>query len=145
MKKRVYLAGALGCYPSTERYPYRWRDNAVDSIELYCDMIPFDPTSYYNYHSNNHQSEREIMKYELRMIEKSDIVLVNLKDLDKSLGTSDEILYAYLHNIPVIGFFEGDVKECKVHPWKNEQIDRIETGRNAMYNAIEYINTYYGD
>ena len=89
------------------------------------------------------------MRFDLRKIREADLVLVNLKDLDKSLGTSDEIFYAYMRGIPVIGFLEteDELSEIKVqetvHPWKYEQIDRIETGEDAMAKAITYIIGYY--
>ena len=85
------------------------------------------------------------MRFDLRMVRESDIVLVNLKDLHNSLGTSDEILYAFIKGKPVIGFLEDEVDYENVHPWKIEQIDRIETGKDAMKNAIDYIYRYYVD
>ena len=89
------------------------------------------------------------LRFDLRKVREADLVLVNLKDLDKSLGTSDEIFYAYMRGIPVIGFLEteDELSETEVqetvHPWKYEQIDRIETGEDAMAKAITYIIGYY--
>ena len=98
---------------------------------------------YFEYGKNYHKSEREVMRFDLRMVKAADVVLVNLKDLNKSLGTSDEIIYAWNNDIPVIGFLEeGDIGD--VHPWKIEQIDRIKTGKDAIQKAIEYIGFYYG-
>lgn len=142
MKKQIYLAGALGCYDPTDKYPYQWRKEARAYMENYEDFICFNPALYYNYNEELQHTEKEIMKFELRILKKSTAILVNLMDLDKSIGTSDEILYAYLNDIPVIGFYDGDISD--IHPWKIEQIDRIETGDDAMKHAINYIASYYG-
>ena len=75
------------------------------------------------------------------------MLLVNLKDIEKSPGTIDEVFYAWLNNIPVIGFldFVNGAEGIELHPWIKEQIDRIETGENAMKKAMEYIKDYYGE
>ena len=84
------------------------------------------------------------MRFDLRKVKESRVVLVNLESLDKSLGTSDEILYAYLNDVPVIGFLEDESLINTVHEWKLCQIDRIETGNGAQERAMEYIKNYYG-
>ena len=83
-------------------------------------------------------------------IMESNIILVNLDNIKHSVETYDEIFYAYLHNKPIIGFFEHistNEKGLKsfIHPWKYIQIDRIETGYNALTNACDYIKNYYGE
>ena len=67
--------------------------------------------------------------------------LVNLDRLNKSIGTCDEILYAYMNDVPVIAFSEQE--NLDIHPWKIEQIDRVETGKNALTKAMMYIASYY--
>ena len=79
------------------------------------------------------------------MVREADIVLCNLRDLHTSLGTSDEILYAFISGKPVIGFIEDKEEAKNIHPWKIEQIDRIESGKSAMKRAIDYIYRYYVD
>lgn len=118
---------------------FRWGES--------CRII--SPVDYYSIGSDDSKNPSEVMRFDLRKIREADLVLVNLKDLDKSLGTSDEIFYAYMRGIPVIGFLEteDELSEIKVqetvHPWKYEQIDRIETGEDAMAKAITYIIGYY--
>lgn len=138
MKKQIYLAGAMGCYGKNSVQSLIWRQKAKELLEDSFSVI--DPTYYYNYGSNDHKTEKEIMRFDMRKVLESDIVLVNLKDLDKSLGTSDEILLAYLNNIPVIGF---NTENTVIHPWKIEQIDRIEIGKTALLQACDYIINYY--
>ena len=139
MKKKIYLAGAMGCYGKNSVQPLVWRQKAKELLEDSFSVI--DPTYYFNYGSNEHKTEKEIMRFDMRKVLYSDVILVNLKDLDKSLGTSDEILLSYLNNIPVIGFYNSE--NILVHPWKIEQIDRIETGNTALSNACDYIMNYY--
>lgn len=141
-RKRIYLAGAMGCY-GEDLYPYTWRNKVKQFFTYHSDNFEiFSPIDYYNYQNINHKSEKEIMLYELNALQDSKIMLVNLKDLDKSIGTSDEILFAYLNRIPIIGFYENE-NLSEIHPWKIEQINRIETGKDALLNAMDYIVNYY--
>lgn len=139
----VYTAGAMTCYCDSE-YPKIWRGVVSEWFEKYTDNITcINPTDYYEIGKDYHNSEREVMRFDLRNVRMSDVLLVNLKDLDKSIGTSDEIFYAFIKGIPVIGFYE-DGKIEDVHPWKIEEIDRIETGKDALLNSLKYIKDYYG-
>lgn len=148
MKRNVYLAGAMSCYFNTEQcnYPKQWREDAKKYVKgFYDDITIISPTDYFEIGKNYHKSEFEVMRFDFRMVREADIILVNLKDLEKSLGTSDEILYAFISGKPVIGFLEDDSDIKSIHPWKVEQIDRIETGKNSMKIAIDYIYRYYVD
>lgn len=113
--------------------------------QLYDDITLISPTDFYQIGKNYHKSESEVMRFDLRMVREADIVLVNLKDLHTSLGTSDEILYAFISGKPIIGFLEDESEIKNIHPWKVEQLDRIETGEDAMKHAIDYIYRYYVD
>lgn len=148
MHRNIYLAGAMSCYFNTNQhdYPKKWREDAKKYVKkLYDDITLVSPTDYYEIGKNYHQSDTEVMRFDLRMVRESDIVLVNLKDLHTSLGTSDEIIYAFISGKPVIGFLEDESEFKNIHPWKLEQIDRIETGEGAMKRAIDYIYRYYVD
>ena len=52
--------------------------------------------------------------------------------------------YAWLNDIPIVGFLEDETLIDTIHPWKYCQIDRIETGKGALERAMEYIKNYYG-
>lgn len=148
MNRVVYLAGAMSCYFNTEQhdYPKKWREDAKKYVKkLYDDITMVSPTDFYQIGKNYHQSEIEVMRFDLRMVRESDIVLVNLRDLHTSLRTSDEILYAFISGKPVIGFLDDESAVKNIHPWKVEQIDRIETGKDSMKRAIDYIYRYYVD
>lgn len=146
MKRQIYLAGAMSCYVNTDQhdYPKKWRTEVKERvIKYYDDITIVSPTDFYEIGQNYHKSESEVMMFDLRMVRESDIILVNLKDLNSSIGTSDEIFYAFIKNKPIIGFLEDESEIKNVHPWKIEEIDRIETGKDAMKNALDYIYRYY--
>lgn len=148
MHRNIYLAGAMSCYFNTKQhdYPKQWREDVKEYVKkLYEDITLVSPTDFYEIGKNYHQFETEVMRFDLRMVREADMVLVNLKDLHSSLGTSDEILYAFISGKPVIGFLDDESELKNVHPWKIEQIDRIETGKGAMKRAIDYIYRYYVD
>ena len=148
MHRNIYLAGAMSCYFNTDQhdYPKKWREDAKEYVKkLYDGITLISPTDFYEIGKNYHKSETEVMRFDLRMVRESDIVLVNLKDLHSSLGTSDEILYAFIRGNTVIGFIDDESELKNIHPWKIEQIDRIETGKDSMKRAIDYIYRYYVD
>lgn len=149
---RIFLSGAMGCYGTKdEDKASTWREKARKYLSEFMridDII--NPMDYYSYSFDDSTKPSEIMRFDLHKIKTVTVVLVNLKDLDHSIGTSDEILYAYLNGIPVIGFFEDEYVPNKklstfFHPWKYEQITRIETGENALENALSYIRFSYGE
>lgn len=158
MKTKIYLAGAIGCYGENNEYPREWRKQACEWFEIYSsyaygyDFLCINPMDYYEYGKDYHKTEREVMLFDLRKLLSCDLVLVNLTDIEKSPGTIGEIMYAWIKNIPIVGFMESDevinndniVKNGLLHPWIYEQIDRIETGTNAQKKAMGYIKDYYG-
>ena len=96
---------------------------------------------------NQYRSDRETMQFDLRKVRESDVMLVNLRDIRQSIGACDEIFYAYMLGKPIIGFIQeelmGDGLVGYVHEWKYEQIDRIETGKDALEKACDYIKNNY--
>lgn len=148
-KPFIYLAGAMFCY-GEDAYPIEWRKAATDYIDFSSTYSVINPSDCFSYFVKEHKTEREIMRYELRAVKNASAVLVNIKDIEKSVGTINEVIYAWLNDVPVIGFYDDkDVQETdiihKLHPWLFEQIDRIFVGENAMYEGIDYIISYYED
>ena len=147
MNYKIYLAGAMSCY---------YKENNVEKAEEWRerDEIYFNtndgnfkcinPMRYFSIDGNYHTSDYEPMRFDLRKVKESRVVLVNLEDLYRSLGTSDEIMYAWLNDIPVIGFLEDESLMNTVHSWKVCQIDKIEVGEGTQERAMEYIKNYYG-
>ena len=149
--KYIYLAGAMEHYFKTNcTFGNEWRKEVKEyfrsnTVDFKC----IDPTDYYNFEHNDAKSGKEIMLFDLRKVKQSDVILVDLNQIRHSLGASDEIFYAWSLGIPIIGFVNREFisdKELEqfVHSWKYEQIDRIETGSNALLKACDYIRNYYG-
>ncbi len=137
----------MSCYYEENRYEKatEWRKRAEIYFANNADNFKcINPMRYFSYDTNYHTSDYEPMRFDLRKVKESRAVLVNLEALDKSIGTSDEILFAYLNDIPVIGFLEDESLMNTVHSWKICQIDRIEFGEGAQERAMEYINNFYG-
>lgn len=148
MRKNIYLAGAMEVYKNSDKSK-KWREKVKEYFHTYStDFQCINPMDYYSFSNDISKNNAEIMRFDLRKIRESDIILVNLKEIRNSIGTSDEILYSYILGKPIIGFLEESVDENelikKIHPWKYTQIDRVETGKNSMLDACEYIRNYYG-
>lgn len=144
MKKvKVFLSGKIGSLSFTEMNG--WRENIknkllVESQYYNCDVEVINPVDYYNTLEDRHQTENEVMNFDLNHVISSDIIIVNLDGLNSSDGTKIEIFQAYYnHRIPVIAF--GD-KELfyNLHPWQQMCITRVESDIDS---AIAYVRDYY--
>lgn len=126
-----------------------WRIHVKDFFEKNNDDYKvINPTDYYQYGKNYHKTDKEVFRFDLRKVSNSDIVLVDLNDIRKSIGTCIEVYEAYKNNIPVVGFLNDElpVEEMikLIHPWIYCCVDRIETGKESLNKAINYIIDYYG-
>lgn len=139
--KHIYLSGAITCYlkDNNIKKAIKWREEAEKYFDNTNNFKCINPMRYYPLHTSDFES----MKFDLRKVKKSYALLVNLEDLYRSLGTSDEILQAWMCDIPIIGFLEDKTLINTIHEWKKCQIDRIEIGKNAQKRAMEYIKTIY--
>ena len=144
--KKIYLAGAMEIYEGTNKAE-EWRNNVKNYFKNDCRVHIISPVDFYNYGSNDHKTDREVFKFDLRLVEQSDILLVNLNDIRESIGTCIECYEAYKKNIPVIGFIddvfdERDLPDI-IHPWIFCCCDRIEIGKDSMNKTLEYIGDFY--
>lgn len=155
--KHVWLCGA------SEKVDFEasnwWRKNCVKWFEDNSDYFrAWNPNDYYNYNEQLHKTDLEIIKFCDNHVDKADVILVNLKDIRKSVGSVSELAWAYFLKKPIVGFIEDDAyvdfhKDSKVdealkreiHPWVYGFCGRIETGFDARLDALEYIEKYYGD
>lgn len=144
---KIYLAGAMETYVGTN-YAKEWRDECKKWFDENCENVKcISPVDYYNYTDNNSKSGLEIMRFDLHKIKESNLLMVNMASLRKTIGTSDEIFYAWMLGKPVIGFVNCKMTDEKlehyVHPWKYWQSTRIKVGKNAMKKTLQYIKDYY--
>lgn len=146
----IYLAGAMEAYHGTDKAE-KWRKYIKEYFKDYSDNFKvISPTDYYLYGENYHKSDKEVFRFDLHKVKTSDLVLVNLNDIRKSIGSCIEVYEAYKSDIPVIGFLDLDNELPSedmmqlIHPWIYCCVDRIETGENSITEACNYIRNYYG-
>ena len=143
IKKTVYLAGAMSTHYTNNEYhkATQWRIDIVDQLlddivdECESKWAWFDPTlnSEINFKTVNNAT---VLKQNIFYLDKSDIMIVNLNQLEHSPGTLFEIFYFGLQNKPIIAF--GDSKWVE-SPHISEYItciidkDEVMDYLNAMY------------
>ena len=65
-----------------------WRGYVKDFFETNMDDYKVvNPTDYYQYGKNYHKTDKEVFRFDIRKVSHSDIILVNLKDIRKSIGS----------------------------------------------------------
>lgn len=103
-KKRIYLAGPiLGCSTGEARV---WRNDVKKVFEPDCECL--DPMVY----SSSDDPAETIVRNDLELIRKSDIILANMWKLGP--GTTMELAYAKVYGVPVV--LVG-AEEFKASPW----------------------------
>lgn len=135
-KFKIYLSGKMGGL-TYEEYT-KWRNKITILLSDFCANVTiFDPAKRYNYDNITHKTEKEIMRYELRQVLSSDLVILKLDGANTSVGTMFEVAYAFKNDIPIIGIAHTD---NDIHPWLEEACDRIETSYD---DVVKYISKYY--
>ena len=138
----VYLAGKMSGLTHEEMS--EWRTKATNLLidaccNTYTRVIVNNPVEYYNFEEPIHQSEKEVMDFDLHLVQQSDVVLVNLDGLDSSIGTSIELYACSKMGIPVIAF-GSDKNYWAVHPWVSTCISRKE---DSLEGAVNYLRDFY--
>lgn len=142
MAIKIYTAGKMSGIPFEDQM--RWRRDFEYGLKKYTDEpITFlHPPLYYNYDHINHKTESEIKEWELNQIRECDIVVVNLKDVNSTVGTHFELGFINAINmfgnkhIYVIGI--GEVEG--LHPWIELSLFRQEPDiDSACQFIIEYL------
>lgn len=135
---KIYLAGGMSNISYEEQSA--WRKAIKHQLEnmlsnrYKCDIC--NPVDYYNFENQNHITEKEVMRFDLNKVKRSDLIIVNFNE-PKSLGTMSEIAIAYDKGIPIIGI---NTSNYKLHPWQVEMSDRIFSDVDL---ALNYIIKYY--
>lgn len=131
---QIYLSGAM--QDASIEKQTKNRKYIKETFKDYSNVEVFNPYEYFNYQNRFHQSEKEVMNFELRNTRNSSLLIYEEQGI-KSIGSSMEIAVAYENNIPILILNEN----CLVlHPWINEMSDRVFTDINDM---IDYIKWYY--
>ena len=112
-----------------------WRQEIKTLENKYIKFI--NPMNHFDYDTRPASSAKECRNYFMWLIDKCDIVLVNLDYTDKSVGTGMEVHHAYDTNKPIIGF------GIKQDTWYEWVIDECDVVFNTAEEAIDYIITHY--
>lgn len=139
---QIYLGGKM--YGLTKEEMCSWREQFIKiispcaenyNVRLNC----VNPCKYYNFEEVRHQSDMEVMKFDLARVCEGDLLVVNLDGLSTSVGTIIECYEAWKCGIPVLAFGEYSIYE-KLHPWIKNCITRCDP---SMFETIEYIKDFY--
>ena len=135
----VYLSGGMGGLTYTEQLS--WRNKFISGVlcKLGTDSGVgfFNPPLYYSPSKSLHKSEREVMEYDLGVLRKSDVVVVNF-NIPESIGTAMEVAVARELKIPIIGV---NALNKQLHPWLSESCMRM---CETFDEAEEYLVDYFG-
>lgn len=130
--KQVYLTGGMTGLSFEESNA--WRNEVKNWIGESCKLI--NPNTYYNFEHEFHDTEKEVRNFDLSMVRKSDLIIVNFNS-PQSIGTAQELAVAYEYRIPVIGL-NSENKE--LHPWLIECCDKM---FSEMSDLLDYVQYYY--
>ena len=117
---------------------HTWRDEVFRYARA-CDwyMRVFDPTDYFDYAWSDPftKSDKQIREFYYEAIRSARLILVNLNNTDKSVGTGMEIAYANCKGKTIIGF-----GTTNVYNWVQ---DLCTVSFDDLATALDYITTYY--
>jgi len=138
---KIYTAGKMSGLSYTEQTAWRIDFEEALLSKASCKVTIVNPPMYYNYLSQNHNSEAEVKEWDLNQVRDSDIVVVNLQGIESSIGTHFELGFINAINsfggkhIYVVGI--GNPK--KLHPWIDLSMFRCEPD---VESAADYIANY---
>lgn len=134
---KIYLGGGMSGLTFEEQYKWRkYIKKTLESCECNYKVKVCNPVDYYNFEEKFHETEREVMEFDLHKVRTSNLIIVNF-NAPQSLGTMAEIAIAYEHRIPVIGLNE---KGFELYSWQVEMCGRI---FNNIDKMVDYVEDYY--
>ena len=104
----IFLSG--GMTNLSEEEATEWRQDIIDYFSLTNVYIKcFDPTKNFSTNQSFEDFSKELefmynkiaLTHDLHLLSNSDVVICNLNS-PNSIGTAQELFYAYEHNIPII-------------------------------------------
>lgn len=132
----VYLAGGMSDLSWEEQTI--WRELAEDILNRHdgykYKLEIINPTNFYNLKNRGYDTELEVMKYDLRLVKSSNLILVNYNN-PKSIATAQELAMAYDRDIPIIG-----ITTEELHPWLYCMTDKM---FDSVEKAVKYIIEFY--
>ena len=139
---KIYTVGKMSGISYEEQIA--WRKHLEECVKLYYDgsnRVTFiHPPLYFNYQEHLHNTEREVLDWEMMQLHDCNIVVVNLDQIDTTIGSHMEL--GAVQGINRFGdkyIYVVGVGEDSVHPWIKETCTRIE---NNFTDAAKYIARY---
>lgn len=145
MRDEIWLCGASGRISFEESN--EWREFCKRWLEDNSKTLRgINPNDYYNYLQQLHDSDFEIMEFCKQRVKRARALLVNLNHSKDSGGTLMEIAWGYMADKPIVGFYDGDEADLSkvTYCWVPAACNKIKTGNEAMIDALNYIEKYYG-
>lgn len=135
----IYLAGK--CNGLTKEEQNKWRNDIKTYLETIIDNTRYrikviNPNDYFNYFEQLHKHNRQIKKFFMSMIDRADLVIVNLNNSDSSVGTGQELQRASDKNIPIVGFGTENI-----YPWEADEDCQVVF--DTMDECVNYVVDYY--
>jgi nucleoside 2-deoxyribosyltransferase len=134
---KIYLAGAMTYQTYEEMNSWRVKlENKLLETAKNCEikLKVYNPVDYYTIEDDRHQSDAEVMDFDLDLVLNSDLVVINTKDILKSPGTITECALAWKKGIPILGF--GEEPD---HPWVRRFFRRIDKN---MDETVDYVKDF---
>lgn len=109
-KEIAYLAGSCRNVSIEERN--KWREYLVETLKNNANnIIAFSPNEHFAYEKCGTENEKTVMDYFLYRLKNSGIMVLNLNNSDKSVGTGIEFGYALAKEKLIIGFGTENIYE----------------------------------
>lgn len=134
---KVYLSGACANVDTSFQ---TWRVDFLKCIDDICyedDIKIIDPNLHFDYQYNKPKTDKECHNLFYYLIEKSDVLVVNLDHTKLSPGAVAEVHHAYMKGIPVIGF--GSASDS----WYSWAVEECSTILSSIDEVIEYLYMHY--
>lgn len=108
----VYLSSGMTNADETESR--MWRKKIKQAFYSFSRSIHvFDPWDHFCFTDDNYKA-KEAMDLDLWSLAKSDLMVVNIDNDPKSIGTACELAIAYTRGIPILAIHNN---EYKLHDW----------------------------
>lgn len=144
MNKRlkIYEAGKMSGLSYKEMND--WRESLKRLLNHYAtyysvNLTVVNPVDFYNFEEKAHKTEKEVFQFDMNHVKSSDIIIVNLKGLNTSIGTVIELYEAYKRDIPVLALGTEEDYNA-LHPWIKEFISRVDDTEDKL---TFYIKEFY--
>lgn len=136
---QIYLAGKTGGLTQVEANS--WRNNVKNILENYeskrfNNIRVINPNDFFNYYKTLHKTHKQIKRFFMSQIDKSDLVIVNLNNSNSSVGTGQELEHARMKGIPIVGYGTENI-----YAWESEE--DCDVVFNTEEECVEYVLDYY--